>query len=93
MHNFWYLDVNSDVVKTAKYNYKDELEYGDDIENRSPASKHLLKVFTGYLDHTTNTEPESGELKLKDGYRQQQMTSFMRYSTIQNYPIQQKQQQ
>ena len=66
MQNIRYQDINSGVVKIAKHDSKDELQYGDDIENRSPASQHLLKVFTGSSDHTTNTEPESIELKLKD---------------------------
>ena len=47
----------------AKHDSKNELQYGNDIENRSPASKYLLKVFTGSLEHTANTEPESLELK------------------------------
>ena len=66
MQNIKYWDVNSRAVKTAKHDLKDELQYGDDIENRSPASEHLLEVFTGSSNHTTNTEPESIELKLKD---------------------------
>ena len=66
MHNIKCWDVNSGAVKTAKYDSKDELQYGNDINNRSPASQHLLIVFTGSSNHTTNTEPESIELKLKD---------------------------
>ena len=54
------------MVKIAKHDSKDELQYDDNIENRSPASKHLLKIFTGSSDHTINTEPESIDLKLKD---------------------------
>ena len=58
--------MNSGAVKTVKHDSKDELQYGNDIDNQSPASKHLLKVFTGSLNHTTNTKPESIKLKLKD---------------------------
>ena len=65
MHNIKYWDVNSGAVKIAKHDSKDEFQYGDDIDNRSPASQHLLEVFTGRSNHTTNTEPESIELKLK----------------------------
>ena len=42
------------------------MRYLNNIENRSLASKYLLEVFTGSLDHTTNTEPETVELNLKD---------------------------
>ena len=66
MHNIRYWDINSGVVKKVKHNLKDELQYGDNIENRSPASTHLLEVFTGSFNHTTNMEPESIDLKLKD---------------------------
>ena len=66
MHNIKYWDVNSCTIKTAKHDSKDKLQYGDDIDNRSPASRHLLEVFTGSSNHTTNTKPESVELKLKD---------------------------
>ena len=66
MHNIKYWDVNSGTVKTAKHDSKDKLQYGDDIHNRSLASNHLLEIFTGSSNHTTNRKPESIELKLKD---------------------------
>ena len=66
MHNIRYWDINSGVVKIAKHDSKDELQYGDDIENRLPASMHLLKVFTGSSNHTIRKEPELIELTLKD---------------------------
>ena len=56
----------SGTIKMAKHDSKDEIQYGDDIESGSPASAHLMEVFTGSSDHTTNTEPEKLELDLKD---------------------------
>ena len=53
-------------MKIAKHDSKDEIQYGDDIENRSPASTHLMEVFTGSADHTTNTQPEKLDLNLSD---------------------------
>ena len=66
MHNIGYWDVNPGTIKTAKHEPKDEIQYGDDIENRSLASKHLMEVFTGRSHHTTKTEPETIELDLID---------------------------
>ena len=53
-------------MKIAKYDSKDKIQYGDNIENRSPASTHLMEVFTGSSNHTTNTQPEKIDLKLTD---------------------------
>ena len=53
-------------MKIAKHDSKDEIQYGDNIENRSPASTHLMEVFSGSADHTTNTQPEKLDLKLTD---------------------------
>ena len=64
MHNIYYWDVNTGTIKTTKYDSKDNMQYGDDIENRSPASTHLLEVFTGSSEHTTKTELETVELDL-----------------------------
>lgn len=66
MYNIWYWDVYTGTIKTAKQHSKDETQYGDDIENRSPVSSHLMKVFTGSSDHTTNTEQETVKLKLNN---------------------------
>jgi hypothetical protein len=55
MHNIKYWDVNTGAIKTAKHDSKDEIQFGDDPSNRSPASKHLMEVFTGSNDHTTYT--------------------------------------
>ena len=66
MHNIRYWDVHTGTMKIAKHDSKDEIQYGDDIENRSPASTHLMEVFTGSADHTTNTQPEKLDLKLSD---------------------------
>ena len=45
---------------------QDELQYRDNPANRSPASEHLMEVFTGDSKRTTDISPESIELKLKD---------------------------
>ena len=49
-------------MKTSKHDSNDEIKYGDDVENRSPALTHIMEVITGSSDHTTNTEPEKIEL-------------------------------
>jgi hypothetical protein len=40
-HNIKYWDINTGSIKTAKHNSKDEIQYGDNPHNQSPASKHL----------------------------------------------------
>jgi hypothetical protein len=62
MHNIKYWDINTG---SAKHDSKDEIQYGDNPHNRSPASKHLMEVFTGSADHTTATELEHVEIELK----------------------------
>ena len=57
MHNIRYWDVNTGTTKTAKHDSKDKIQYGDDIENRSLASTHLMEVFIGSSKHTTKIEP------------------------------------
>jgi hypothetical protein len=66
MHNIKYWDINTGSIKTAKPDSKDEIQYGDNPHNRSPALKHLMDVFTGSADHTTATAPEHVEIELKD---------------------------
>ena len=66
MHNIRYWDIHTGTTKTATHDSKDEIQYGDNPKNRSPASKHLMEVFTGSSDHTTKFEPPPVELKLKD---------------------------
>jgi hypothetical protein len=66
MHNIKYWDVNTGSIKTAKHDSKDEIQFGDNPYNRSPASKHLMEVFTGSADHTTATAPEHVGIELKD---------------------------
>jgi hypothetical protein len=66
MHNIKYWDINTGLIKTAKHDSKDEIQYGDNPHNQSPASKHLMEVFTGSADHTTATAPEHVEIELKD---------------------------
>jgi hypothetical protein len=53
MYNTKFWDVHTGAIKTAKHDLKDEIQFGDDPSNRSPASKHLMEVFTGSNDHTT----------------------------------------
>ena len=66
MHNIKYWDVNTGSIKTAKQDLKDEIQFGDNPSNRSPASKHLMEVFMGSADHTTATAPEHVEIELID---------------------------
>jgi hypothetical protein len=66
MHNIKYWDVNTGAIKTAKHDSKDEIQFGDNPANRSPALKHLMEVFTGSADHTTATAPEHVEIEFKD---------------------------
>jgi hypothetical protein len=66
MLNIEYLDVNAGAIKTAKHDAKDEIQFGDNPLNRSPASKYRMEVFTGSADHTTATAPEHVELEFKD---------------------------
>jgi hypothetical protein len=45
-----YWDIHTQSEKTAGHGEYDELQYGDNPTQRSPASKHLLNVMTG-ADH------------------------------------------
>ena len=47
IHNIQYWDDYTGTMKTAKHDFKDNIQYGDDVENRSPASTHLMEVFIG----------------------------------------------
>ena len=53
MHNIQYWDVFTGTTKTATHDSKDEIQYGDSPENCSPASEHLMEVFTGDSTKTT----------------------------------------
>jgi hypothetical protein len=66
MHNIKYWDVNTGAIKMAKHDSKDEIQFGDNPSNRSPASKHLMEVFTSSADHTTTTAPEHVKIEFKD---------------------------
>ena len=66
MHNIWYWDVYTNTTKTATHDSKDKLQYGDNPDNSSPASEHLMKVFIGDPTKTMDFSPEPIELKLKD---------------------------
>jgi hypothetical protein len=66
MHNIKYWDINTGAIKTARHDSKDEIQFGDNPSNRSPASKHLMEVFTGSADHTTTTAPEHVAIELTD---------------------------
>jgi hypothetical protein len=46
-----YWDIHTQSEKTAGHGEFDELQYGEDPAQRSPASKHLLNIMTG-ADHT-----------------------------------------
>jgi hypothetical protein len=45
-----YWDIHTQAEKTAGHGEYDEMQYGDDPAQRSPASKHLLNIMTG-ADH------------------------------------------
>ena len=66
IHNIKYWDTRTGTTKVATHDSKDEVQYGDDIHNRSPASKHLMEVFTGSNDHTTNVKPGKKEINAKE---------------------------
>ena len=93
MHNIQYWDVHTGTMKIAKHDSKDEIQYGDNIENRSPASTHLMEVFTGSVDHTTNTQPEKLDLKLTDQSSPSPNDILMICSSTHHFHTQQKQQQ
>ena len=64
--NIIYWDIFTATTKTATHNSKDEIQYYDSPKNRSPASEHLMKIFTGDSETTTNLSPGKIELSLKD---------------------------
>ena len=66
MHNIWYWDVYTRTNKTTTHDSKDELQYGDNPDNTSPALEHLMEVFIGDSTKTTDFSPKPIELKLKD---------------------------
>jgi hypothetical protein len=45
--NIRYWDMNAQRERSATHMAKDEVQYGDHPERRSPASKHLIEVITG----------------------------------------------
>jgi hypothetical protein len=45
--NIRYWDLNAQRERSATHMSKDEVQYGDHPERRSPASKHLIQVITG----------------------------------------------
>ena len=47
MDNIRYYDVHTGTMKIARHDSKDEVQYGDDPDQRSPSSAHLIEVFTG----------------------------------------------
>ena len=44
--NIKYYDINTKTIKTAHHDSKDEAQYSDPPSERSPASTHLIEVFT-----------------------------------------------
>ena len=54
-------------MKTARHRSMDEVQYGDDPSQRSPASNHLIEVLTGgpSSQRQSNGELETKELDLK----------------------------
>ena len=66
MYNVRYWDIHTGTIKTATHDSKNEIQYVDYPSNRSPASKHLMEVFTGSSDHTTKSKPSPVEIKLRN---------------------------
>ena len=66
LHNMRYWDGYISTTKMATHDSQDEIQYSDNPANSSPASEHLMKVFTGDLTKRTDFSPEPIELKLKD---------------------------
>ena len=66
--NIKYFDIHTGTDKVARHNSKDELQYGDTPNNRSPAASHLLETFTegNHMEHTTNTQPTPVKVSIKD---------------------------
>ena len=60
LDNIKYWDIHTGSRKTARHDSKDELQYGANPSESSPASDHLLSIFTESdpSDHITNTGPE-----------------------------------
>jgi hypothetical protein len=56
MDNIIYWDVHTQRVKTAKHKTFDEVQYGTNPANRSPAAKHLLEIATGAPHHHNRTD-------------------------------------
>jgi hypothetical protein len=56
MDNIIYWDVNTQRVKTAKHKTYDEVQYGTDPANRSPAAQHLMEIATGASHHHNRTD-------------------------------------
>ena len=46
MLNLRYYDVHTGTIKYARHDSKDEAQYGDPPDQRTPASQHLLEIFT-----------------------------------------------
>ena len=46
MLNLWYYDVHTGTIKYSQHDSKDEAQYGDPKDQRTPANQRLLEVFT-----------------------------------------------
>ena len=44
--NIKYYDIHTKTIKTAHHDSKDEAQYSDPPSERSPASSHLIEIFT-----------------------------------------------
>ena len=64
MTNIRYYDIHTGTTKTARHGTKDEVQYSDPPEERSPASEHLIKVITGSAneDVGANLDPHNVEV-------------------------------
>jgi hypothetical protein len=74
--NIRYWDTNAQRERSATHVAKDEVQYGDPPDKRSPASKHLIEVITGtphtqrrtdiLLDDKTKDTPTNYHITLTD---------------------------
>ena len=66
MYNIRYLDVYTGTIKSTKHNSADEIQHDRNVEDKSSVLSHLIEVFTEKSDYTTNVEPKTVKLELKD---------------------------
>ena len=70
MDNIRYWDINTGNLKRARHDSKDEIRYGSTPSKSSPASDHLLSVFTESIpSERTGNSKASIQGRTSDRYR------------------------